>query len=72
METDKYHLVTVTVTYRIEEADSNDDAIDIAIRSITPPTNLDGVVLEDYRDWFCSHISETEEGIDLISITEEG
>ena len=72
METDKYHLVTITVTYRVEEAESNDDAIDIAIRSIQPPTNLDGVVLEDYRDWFCSHISETEEGIDLISITEEG
>jgi len=72
METNRYHLVTLTVTYRVEEAKNNDEAIDIAVRTIQPPTNLDGVVLEDYCDWFCSHISETEEGIECLSITEEG
>ena len=72
METNEYHLVTITVTYRVEEAGSNDDAIDIAAQCILPSTNLDGVVLEDYRDLFCSHVSETENGIECMSITEEG
>ncbi len=72
METNEYHLVTITVTYRVEEAGSNNGAIDIAVQCIQPPTNLDGVVLEDYRDWFCSHVSETEDGIECMSITEKG
>lgn len=70
METETYHLVTVTVTYKIDGAGSCDEALDIAGRVILPAPHLDGVILDDYRDVFCSAINETEQGIECTEIVE--
>lgn len=67
-ERTKYHLVTVTVTYHIEQAKTADEAIDIAKRTIYPPSHLDGVILEDYRDGFCSTVNKKEQGIECTEI----
>lgn len=69
----KYHLVTVTVTYRIDEASTLSEAIDIAREVLRPRRHYFGVSLESEVNGFCSEIIEDEEtGIECKKIQDFG
>ena len=67
-----YHLVTVTVTYKVNDAVSVDEAVSIVEHTLIPSREIDGVYLENTKDGFCSLINETGDGISCVSITEWG
>ena len=69
---DNYYLVTVTVTYRVEDVVSSDEAVSIMKHQLLPAPHLDGVLLEDIVDGFWSEVLETEEGIECVSSGEFG
>jgi hypothetical protein len=72
MTTENYYLVTTTVTYRVEQCSSHEEATDIVTYNLLPDPTLDGVTLEAVRDMFWSGIAEDDNGIHYVNSGETG
>jgi len=70
--TENYYLVTTTVTYRVEQASSHDEATAIVTHNLLPDPTLDGVTLEAVRHMFWSEIAEDDNGIHYVNSGETG
>ena len=56
---ENYYLVTVTVTYRVDDVKTREEATGIIEHQLLPAPHLDGVWLEASTGWDCIEITET-------------
>lgn len=72
-EVTRYHLVTATVTYRVDGAHTMGEAVGMVREAFSGWLNTGRVTLESEREGFCSEIAEGEHtGIRCVDFLEFG